>query len=158
MESDREVHKKKILSEIKILRCEKNKAIIENNYDNAGKLKEKIDCLENIYNEEILLSGGNDRKHISNDQIYAVFYDKTKIPISYLKGINPEEIVEAVSKSVIAREDIVKKIVESSVFSLQIKKSRPSVFLFVGKSGTGKTFLAKEYARALYKEDSFIKW
>ena len=157
VESDREVHKKKILSEIKILRCEKNKAIIENNYDNAGKLKEKIDCLENIYNEEILLSGGNDRKHISNDQIYAVFYDKTKIPISYLKGINHEEIVEAISKNVIAREDIVKKIVESSIFPLQIKKSRPSVFLFVGKSGTGKTFLAKEYARALYKEDSFIK-
>ena len=37
------------------------------------------------------------------------------------------------------------------------KKNVPLSMLFIGKSGVGKTFLVKEYAKILYQKENFIK-
>ena len=152
-----DVKKRELLFSLKSLKSEKNKAIIENDFLLASDLKNQINGLEDKYNKLFLYDNVKSKKNVSDDFIYNVFYDKTKIPVSFLKNINKEQVILELSKHVIGRENIIRSIIESSIKPLFVKKTRPSVYLFVGKSGLGKTFLAKEYAKLLFGDKSFVK-
>lgn len=157
VENKSEIKKRELLFSIKTLRNKKNKAIVDNDFAQASDLKMQLDCLESRYNKIFLYDKTNGKKHVLENYIYDVFYDKTKIPVSFLKDIDVKETIFEISKNVIGRDSIIKSIVNSSIKPLYIKKNRPLVYLFVGKSGLGKTFLAKEYAKVLYNENNFIK-
>lgn len=143
---------------IKKYKDEKNKAIINHNYDLASVLKDKqLNCEKK--RSLILQKEGtsNNIKKVLVDNLYEIVYEKTKIPVSHLKGLNKNKIIRLLQNKVIGQDNIVEKVVNSTIFNSNIRKNKPMVLLLVGKSGLGKTFLVKEYAKMLYSSDSFIK-
>ena len=143
---------------IKKYKDEKNKAIINHNYDLASALKEKqLKCERK--KSGILKKERNfiNSKNVLIDNLYEIVYEKTKIPVSHLRGLNKTKIIKILQNKIIGQDDVVEKVVNCTIFNSNITKNKPTVLLLVGKSGLGKTFLAKEYAKLLYSKESFIK-
>lgn len=146
---------KKLLSEINSLKVDKNTAIISHNYKLASELKlqqEKLESEVNCLNEKnankVIV------KDITKDNIYDVIFDRTKIPVRDILNLDAKKIYNYLAKLVIGQDRAIKEIIEI------IDKSRKNVTLslfLVGKSGVGKTYFIKEYAKLLYPEESFIK-
>lgn len=146
---------KKLLSEINSLKVDKNTAIISHNYKLASELKlqqEKLESEVNCLNEKnankVIV------KDITKDNIYDVIFDRTKIPVRDILNLDAKKIYNYLAKLVIGQDRAIKEIIEI------IDKSRKNVTLslfLVGKSGIGKTYFVKEYAKLLYPEESFIK-
>ena len=143
---------------IKKYKDEKNKAIINHNYDLASALKEKqLKCERK--KSGILKKERNfiNNKNVLIDNLYEIVYEKTKIPVSHLRGLNKTKIIKILQNKIIGQDDVVEKVVNCTIFNSNITKNKPTVLLLVGKSGLGKTFLVKEYAKLLYSKESFIK-
>lgn len=143
--------------ELKRIKSDKNKAIINHNYQLASDLKDQEHELESKYDRLILNNKSQKEKFITMDILYDVIYEKTKIPISDIINLDDVSIIRKLCNEVIGQDDIIKKIVQI-IFSVRnSKRKSPCSLLLVGKSGVGKTFLVKEYANLLYNKTSFIK-
>jgi ATP-dependent Clp protease ATP-binding subunit ClpC len=121
-----------------------------------GKLEE-----EKKKFEEFLKSS---KRPIPEDLVYEVVSNMTKIPVS---KINVDEkaalinLAENLNSKVIGQEDAVIKIAKS------IRRNRIGIkdpnkpigsFIFLGSTGVGKTFLAKQLAKVIFgSEDSLIR-
>jgi ATP-dependent Clp protease ATP-binding subunit ClpC len=111
--------------------------------------------------EEFLISS---KRPIPEDLVYEVVSNMTKIPVS---KINVDEksalinLAENLNSKVIGQEDAVMKIAKS------IRRNRIGIkdpnkpigsFIFLGSTGVGKTFLAKQLAKEIFgSEDSLIR-
>lgn len=146
---------KKIFNEINELKSSKNKAIIHHDYKLASTLKSQQEAKESELNT---LSEKNytnmSVKEISKDNVYDVIYDKTKIPVRDIINLNPKKICSYLEKVVIGQDKSIEEIVDKLD---KRNKNVPISLFLVGKSGTGKTFLVKEYAKLLYPREAFIK-
>ncbi len=149
---------KRINLEINRLREEKNKAIIDHNFKLASELKECELFNVNKLNKLELKTNKNDvQKEISKDILYDVIYNKTGIPIKKINNMNKKAIVKELNKSVIGQEKLIEKVVTDCLIARKMNKLSPSAFLLVGKTGVGKTFMVREYAKTLYPKEAFIK-
>lgn len=149
---------KRINLEINRLREEKNKAIIDHNFKLASELKECELFNVNKLNKLELKTNKNDvQKEISKDILYDVIYNKTGIPIKKINNMNKKAIVKELNKSVIGQEKLIEKVVTDCLIARKMNKLSPSSFLLVGKTGVGKTFMVREYAKMLYPKEAFIK-
>lgn len=146
---------KKLLGEINRLKVEKNGAIIGHNYKLALELKNQQEKLESEFNS---LNEKNKNKmlikEITKDNVYDVIFDKTKIPVKDIINLDLKRVYNHLSKLVIGQYRAINEILE--VISKKRKNVPVSLFL-AGKSGVGKTFFVKEYAKLLYPAESFIK-
>ena len=143
---------------IKNIKDQKNKAIINHDYKQAMFLKEKQLCLEGEYDKFLLRRDKiGSKKEVTTDILYKVIYEKTGIPVTAINNFNEKKIVRELKNVVFGQDDIIEKMVHSIFINGRSDRKRPTTLLFVGKSGVGKTFLAKEYAKLLYCSDSFIR-
>ena len=143
---------------IRLIKEEKNKAIIAHNYKQASELKEREANLESKFDKILFKCGNsNNKKIVTLDILYQVVYEKTKIPVAYLASLNSKKIINELKKNIVGQDLVIEKLISNIFMNHNIQKNRPIVLLFVGKSGVGKTFLAKEYARLLYNKESFIR-
>lgn len=134
---------------------EKNKAIMSHDYKLALELRDKQEKLENDYNKLCINYNVTDeRKKLTLDHVYDVLYERTKIPIKLINSFDSKRIYNYLTKIVLGQNDSIKKIVN---ILNNGRKNVPSSLFLVGKSGVGKTFFVKEYAKLLYPKDSFIK-
>jgi ATP-dependent Clp protease ATP-binding subunit ClpC len=115
-----------------------------------------IDLLDEASSKVVL----ENRSKISVNDIKTIISEKTGIPIEKLtvseqkKLINLEEIL---SKDVIGQNDAVhtvSEVVRRSRAGLKDPKKPIGSFLFLGPSGVGKTFLAKNLARIVYDNEN----
>ena len=137
------------------IKKEKNKAIISHDYKLALELRDKQEKLENDYNKLCInYDVTSERKKLTLDHVYDVLYERTKIPIKLINSFDSKKIYNYLTKIVLGQNDSIKKIVD--ILS-NVKKNVPISLFLVGKSGVGKTFFVKEYAKLLYPKDSFIK-
>ena len=146
------------LVKIKSIKDDKNRAIMEHDYKKASLLKSELNLNESEYNN--LLINMDREKHVnivSCEIVYNVLQRKIGIPASQLKGINFRDLSKKLKRSVLGQDNIIDDIVSSTLLSSKSKKNVPLSFLLVGKSGLGKTFLVKEYAKILYNADFFIR-
>lgn len=140
---------------IEEIKKEKNKAIILHDYKLALELRDKQEKLENDYNKLCInYDVTSERKKLTLDHVYDVLYERTKIPIKLINSFDSKKIYNYLTKIVLGQNDSIKKIVD--ILS-NVKKNVPTSLFLVGKSGVGKTFFVKEYAKLLYPKDSFIK-
>ena len=140
---------------IEEIKKEKNKAIILHDYKLALELRDKQEKLENDYNKLCInYDVTSERKKLTLDHVYDVLYERTKIPIKLINSFDSKKIYNYLTKIVLGQNDSIKKIVD--ILS-NVKKNVPISLFLVGKSGVGKTFFVKEYAKLLYPKDSFIK-
>jgi len=149
------------------IKLEKIEVVKNQNYEKAASLRDKetkiLDRLEEEKKKfEIDLL--TKKKEVSVDLVYEVVSNMTKIPIS---KINTDETVRLsnldknLSSKVIGQKEAVSKIAKSIRRNrLGIKDPNKPIgsFIFLGSTGVGKTYLAKQLAKEIFgSEDSLIR-
>lgn len=146
---------RKIAEQVSKIKHDKNEAIIKHDYKKATELKRIQESLENEFN---LLNEKTVSKlvvkEMTKDNIYDVVFDKTKIPVKDILLLDYRKMFNNLTKIVIGQDNVIKQILETVT---NIKKNVPISLFLVGKSGVGKTFFVKEYAKMLYPSNSFIR-
>ena len=149
------------------IKKQKVDVIKRQNYEQAAELRDKERMVlgqleqEKKKFEEYLISS---KRSIPEELVYEVVSNMTKIPVS---KINVDEktalinLAENLNSKVIGQEDAVMKIAKS------IRRNRIGIkdpnkpigsFIFLGSTGVGKTFLAKQLAKEIFgSEDSLIR-
>ena len=157
IDSNLEKKSKHLLMEINDVKTNKNKAIIDHDYKLATELKNRQLELESTFNKKFLkCSCDNLVKSISEDTVYDVIFAKTKIPVKKILKLDGEAIYNSLRKKVIGQDKAIKELVDLTIMS-KVPKKVPYSLLLVGKTGVGKTFLVKEYAKMLYSREAFIR-
>ncbi len=151
----------KLLSEynlnIKKIVDDKNKAIIDHDYDSARVLKERQLEEEKKFDKFLMHNIVDEKRQVKLDYLYEVIYDRTKIPVAYLKNRNINKCINDMKKCVFGQDMAIEKIFNNIENSSYVRKNKPIVLLLVGNSGVGKTFFVRKYAELLYNKESFIK-
>ena len=142
---------------------EKNKCIINQNYDKAYSLKEDEEELQSKINKLKLDYMRKEKvKKVKLKDIVEVVSSKTKIPINeiskdYITSIN--EIEKTLKENIIGQDEAIDKLIDiSKKIKLGIKdKNKSYSVLFCGSTGTGKTYLSKLFAENLVGKNNVIK-
>jgi ATP-dependent Clp protease ATP-binding subunit ClpE len=139
---------------------EKAKAVKEENFELAAKLRS-----EELKLEKQLQNGANqERPVVDVADIQRIIEEKTGIPVGKLQADEKEKmkhLEENLAKKVIGQEEAVKKVAKAirrSRAGLKAKHRPIGSFLFVGPTGVGKTELAKTLAEELFgSKDAMIR-
>ena len=157
----------KLKLEAQEIKKEKLNVIKKQNYEQAAELRDKERTvltnleLEKKKFEDHLKSS---KRVIPEELIYEVVSNMTKIPVSKLNLDEKNTLVNlelSLSSTVIGQEEAVTKISKS------IRRNRVGIkdpnrpigsFIFLGSTGVGKTFLAKQLAKEIFgSEDNLIR-
>ena len=153
----------KLEKELNKIKNEKNKSIINQNYDKAYILKEKEEeLLDKINKVKLNLIKKRKYKKVLITDLYSVISSKTKIPIYELDSKIDDQInkIETNLKdNIIGQDEAINKLIEiTKKIKLGIKdKNKSYSLLFCGPTGVGKTYLSKIYASNLVGKNNVIK-
>jgi len=137
------------------------------NYEEAASLRDKekkilseLDEEKKKFESQLL----ENRKEISEELVYEVVSNMTKIPLTKLSLDDKNNLINLeneLSKSVIGQKDAIQKIAKSIRRNrLGIKDPNKPIgsFVFLGSTGVGKTLLAKELAKQIFgSEENLIR-
>jgi ATP-dependent Clp protease ATP-binding subunit ClpC len=155
---------KRLAAEIK---QQKLDVVRKQNYEEAAELRDrekKIIIKLEAEKEKFEKQMEADKQQITLDDVYSVVSNITNIPVSKmsiddLKSLN--DLLPSLTSKVIGQDEAVKKI------SKAIKRNRLGIkdpnkpigsFIFLGSTGVGKTYLAKQIAKEMFgSEDSLIR-
>ena len=155
---------KKKAADIKV---QKMDVVKRQNYEQAAELRDKerkilakLDSEKKKFEEE----SASNRIPITEEQVYDVVSNMTKIPVSKMTIDDTNALVNmdsALKSKVIGQDEAVEKIVKS------IRRNRIGIkdpnrpigsFIFLGSTGVGKTHLAKQIAKEMFgSEDALIR-
>lgn len=134
---------------------EKNYNLIDSLTEEQIRLKSKIAQLEK---DEILLSAPT---VVDDDDVRIVIANKTNIPVTQVTADDKaklKNIANTLKQYVVGQDDAVDAV--SKVIKRQrvgiANPNKPSVFLFVGHTGTGKTYLAKKIAQEVFGDEKYL--
>lgn len=142
-----------------LVKDKKNKAIINNNFQEATMYKEQeIKIEDEINNLEILMVNNKTIKEVTKQDIMDVIKAKSKIPV-YEMIYDTTKLRRHLLDKVKGQEATIDKLINiNKKVCLNIRtKNKPISILFAGSTGTGKTFLAKEYTKEFLGINNFIK-
>ncbi|MHA6488125.1 ATP-dependent protease ATP-binding subunit ClpE [Bacillus cabrialesii] len=142
------------------IEAEKAKALEEENYELAAKLRDEEIALEKKTNS----SPSHSAVTVEADHIQDIIEQKTGIPVGKLQADEQTKMKELEAKlheRVIGQEAAVQKVakaVRRSRAGLKSKNRPVGSFLFVGPTGVGKTELSKTLADELFgTKDAIIR-
>lgn len=147
----------KLDNEINRVKSMKNSFILSNNFDSAYKFRKKEMVLVNKKNKYERESSDDVYRVVTLSDVKKVVEKRSKIPLSDNDNFIDKfselyDVVIGQDKGIFELLGVTKKIKYGYK-----KDNKPYSFLFVGPSGVGKTFLAKEYAKRIYGSDNFIR-
>tara|TARA_R110000772_G_scaffold73490_1_gene160743 strand:- start:284 stop:2293 length:2010 start_codon:yes stop_codon:yes gene_type:complete len=147
------------------IKQQKIDVVKQQNYEQAAQLRDKekkiLKELEKV-KSDFEEKQNEDRKLITEDMVYEVVANMTKIPISKLNQNDMEGLLnleDSLNSSVIGQEQAVKKI------SKAIRRNRIGIkdpnrpigsFIFLGSTGVGKTHLAKQLAKEIFGDEEAL--
>jgi len=145
----------------------KKEVVLKQKYEEAAKLRdeekniiEELNKANAIWNETL----SNDATEITVDIIAEVVSSMTGIPLTKISTKEAEKLInldKELSSKVIGQDSAVTKVVKAikrSRVGIKNKNKPVASFIFLGNSGTGKTFLAKLLAEKVYgDEDALIR-
>jgi ATP-dependent Clp protease ATP-binding subunit ClpC len=147
----------RIRGEIDRLRAEKQAAVDAEYYEDAGKIKERIEELERRLSELPESEGGDESvTKVGEEEIAAVVAARTGIPVGELVAGELERLTtleDDLHRRVIGQEDAVRAVAETVRHARAglAEPDRPlGSFLFMGPTGVGKTELVKALAERLF--------
>ena len=149
------------------IKQEKVDVVKQQRYEEAANLRDKekriltkLETEKKKFEEESLIN----KKEITLDLVYEVVSNMTKIPVTKLNADETKTLSEMetnLSNKVIGQSEAVSKIVKS------IRRNRVGIkdpnkpigsFIFLGSTGVGKTYLAKQLAKQIFgSEDNMIR-
>lgn len=140
----------------------KNDAIINGRFNDAICLREEEIKLEGRINRlEIKIMKHDYKREVTCDMVAKVIKQKSNIPVYEFE--KPMDVINSLKKyllsNVIGQDFAIEKlcnITKKMFFGIKADK-RPISFLFVGQSGVGKTYLAKEYNKFLFRDENLIR-
>ena len=158
---------KEALRGLDSLRKEKDGAIGSQQYEYAAelrdrevKLQEKIERME----EELGATGATDKPVVTEDDIADVVSMWTGIPVARIASEEQTRLLhmeEALSAKVVGQDEAIRaisKAVRRSRAGLKDPKRPIGVFMFMGPTGVGKTYLPRMLAEFMFgSEDSLIR-
>jgi ATP-dependent Clp protease ATP-binding subunit ClpC len=138
---------------------EKEKAIGEQNFEEAAKFRDEEKKLRGEH-AKILEKWRNDKKavcvHISREDICRIVSDWTKIPLMRIEQTESERLLrigEELRSAIIGQDDateVIARALRRSRADLKDPKRPIGAFLFLGPTGVGKTHLAKVLAEKMF--------
>ena len=154
-------------SQAQEIKQQKIEVVKSQNYELAADLRDKetkiLDKLEEEkkkFEFDLL----NKKKEVSTELVYEVVSNMTKIPVSKMNSDETNKLSsldENLSSKVIGQKEAVSKIAKAIRRNrLGIKDpSKPiGSFIFLGSTGVGKTYLAKQLAKEIFgSEDNLIR-
>jgi len=160
-----------IIEELKLkaldIKNQKVEVVKSQKYEEAAQLRDKERKITSKLEEEKKKFEDSlitKKKEVSLDLVYDVVSNMTKIPVSKLNADDTKALVDLdsnLNKKVIGQPEAVKRIAKSIRRNrLGIKDpNRPiGSFIFLGSTGVGKTYLAKQLAREVFgSEDNLIR-
>ena len=149
------------------IKQEKVDVVKQQRYEEAANLRDKetriltkLDAEKKKFEEELLTH----KKVITLDLVYEVVSNMTKIPVTKLNADETKLLSEMeanLSDKVIGQSEAVSKIAKA------IRRNRIGIkdpnkpigsFIFLGSTGVGKTYLAKQLAKQMFgSEDNMIR-
>jgi ATP-dependent Clp protease ATP-binding subunit ClpC len=158
----------KLEKKLKQISQNKNEDIINQQFENAAKLRDKekdiFKKIELINNKLKITNNDMDIVEISDKDVADTVSIISGIPISKInerESVKILNIKDYITKSIVGQDYAVEKLVAA------IQRSRSGFknpnhpigsFMFLGPTGVGKTELAKQLAHSLFdKKESFIK-
>ena len=147
-------------------KTEKEKAIEDQEYEHASSLREReVDLQEKI--DELQADWKNDHDEkptVIEQDIDEVVTMWTGIPVTNLASNEMDRLVkmeESISSEVVGQQEaisVISKAVRRSRSGLKCRKRPTGVFLFLGPTGVGKTYLVQKLAEFLFgSEDSMVR-
>ena len=128
--------------------------------DKERKILDKLDLEKKKWEQDMLIS----KKEVSLDLVYEVVSNMTKIPISKLNANESQllsNLEETIGSKVVGQKEAVTKIAKSIRRNrLGIKDPNKPIgsFIFLGSTGVGKTYLAKQLAKEIFgSEENLIR-
>jgi ATP-dependent Clp protease ATP-binding subunit ClpC len=157
----------KLKEEASEIKQEKTEMVKKQNYEEAAALRDrerrillKLETEKKKFEEELT----SNKKTIPEELVYDVVSNMTKIPITKLNSDETKllsSLTDSLSNKVIGQIDAVKKISKSIRRNrLGIKDPNKPIgsFIFLGQTGVGKTYLAKQLAEEMFgSEDNMIR-
>ena len=154
-------------AEAQLIKLEKLDVVKRQDYEEAANLRDKenrilnkLDVEKKKFEEELSLQ----KKEVTTDLVYDVVSNMTKIPISKLNSDEVKSLSnleDSLNDSVIGQPEAIK------VISKSIRRNRIGIkdpnkpigsFIFLGSTGVGKTYLAKQLAKQIFgSEDALIR-
>ena len=142
------------------LNRKKDEAIRKENYEEAAKLRDEIQRLE----DQKKKFSNNVTPIVDEQVIYAILEEKTGIPVGKIQKDEQEKLknLEATLQGkVIGQEEAIKQVaraIRRGRAGLKAKNRPIGSFLFIGPTGVGKTELAKVLTEELFgSRDAMIR-
>lgn len=145
---------------------EKVKAIDDGNFEAAGLLRDQTNELSKLLEIEVNKLNNSIKETISEvtlDDISSVISKLSNVPVDKIKSsdaIRVKEMKLALESKVIGQESAVEQItlaLQRNILGLRDPKKPICSLLLVGKTGTGKTLIAREIAREFMgSEDNLV--
>lgn len=154
--TDKELINQQYLIKIKNLEEEKNKALISHDFKLAMSLKEKEKKVTSKFNTSLFSDVNDIKKNVTLDDLYNVVYDKLKLPLSTILNKKIKNTKKNLLKELYDPDNNIEKIFKVFEKDMNKQKCVPISILLVGKSDSGKTFLAEKISKMLF-DDSVIK-
>lgn len=138
--------------ELKNVKKEKNRLIINHHYNEATSIRNKEMEIESRLNKLSLSIKEPKKRIITINDVAMVLEKKSNTPIyeinSNVKKIRKLE--NYLKKIIIGQDNVIKELSDiTKKITLGLKGDLPYSILFIGKSGVGKTMLVKEYSKYL---------
>ena len=149
--------------ELKQTRNEKNSAVLSQNFIDAALLKEKENELEDKINKlEYSLNIFKSKKTVSKKIVADIIKIKTNMPVYEVNSesiSNFRKLENTLNSKIVGQKEIIKSIVQDiKRIRLGYKEdNKPRSYLFVGRTGVGKTLLAKELNKFLTNNNDMIR-
>jgi len=154
---------KALKAKMEKLEAEKEEAVNQENFERAGKLRDKItEVKEEIARQKSLPVANGQTYEVSEQDIAEVISKWTNIPLTKLTEGEAEKLInleKLLTERVKGQDEAIEKI------SKAIRRSRIGIrdprrpigsFLFLGPTGVGKTELSKALAEALFDDENKI--
>jgi ATP-dependent Clp protease ATP-binding subunit ClpC len=149
------------------IKQEKMDVVRKQNYEEAANLRDKerrilakLDDEKSKFEKELI----NNKRDVPVELVYDVVSNMTKIPITKLTSDETKslsKLSETLSSKVIGQSEAVTKIAKSIRRNrLGIKDPNKPIgsFIFLGSTGVGKTYLAKQLAKEMFgSEENMIR-
>ena len=158
---------KEAMKMLESVRREKDEAISSRQYEHAAELRdretnlaEKLSLLEKDWEEE----KGNESPVVTEEQVAEVVSMWTGIPVTRLATSEMERLVnmeEVLHEKVIGQSEaisVISKAVRRARSGLKDPKRPTGVFVFLGPTGVGKTYIPQKLAEFMFgSEESVIR-